>query len=236
MRLEKASHKAIVYACMNFHYAKSVPVNVTGFSVFNDENEWCGVILFGSGANNNLASEYKLKQGEVIELVRMALNGKHSETSKVLSISLKLIKKQLPLCKLIVSYADKDQNHKGIIYQATKWVFTGVQMENKPDASFVIDGKRVHGKTISDKCKRFGLVKNIENIKRVYKSNNVEAYITKGKIKYIYPLYKSLIPLCKSLSKPYPKNESHASEVLPVARLASSQKEGFDSTYSLKLN
>jgi hypothetical protein len=39
MRLEKASYKAIVYACMNFHYAKSIPVVQSGFSVFNDLNE-----------------------------------------------------------------------------------------------------------------------------------------------------------------------------------------------------
>ena len=179
MKLEKASNKAIKFACMNFHYAKSVPVNVLGYNVFNELKEWCGVILYGTGANNNIATQYNLKQGEVIELVRMALNGKQESTSKALSISLKLIKKDVPLCKLIVSYADKDQNHKGIIYQATNWIYTGVQMENKPNGSFVIDGKRMHGKTISDKCKKFGLVKNIENIKRVYKSNNVEAYITK---------------------------------------------------------
>lgn len=205
MKLEKASNKAIKYACMNFHYAKSVPVNVLGYNVFNDLKEWCGVILYGAGANNHIATQYNLKQGEVIELVRMALNGKQENTSKALSISLKLIKKDVPLCKLIVSYADKDQNHKGIIYQATNWIYTGVSMENKSDGSFIIDGKRVHGKTISDKCKRFGLSKSVDNIKRVYKTNNVEAYITKGKIKYLYPLCEETKQLCKTLSKEYIK-------------------------------
>ena len=76
MILKKASHKAIKYACLKFHYAKSVPVNVLGFSVFNKENEWCGVVLYGIGANNNLSKAYSLPQGSVIELVRMALNGK----------------------------------------------------------------------------------------------------------------------------------------------------------------
>jgi len=207
MRLEIASYKAIKYACLNFHYAQSIPVNTFGYSVFNDKKEWCGVILYGTGANNNLATQYNLKQGNVLELVRMALNGKHESTSKALAISLKLIKKDLPLCKLIISYADKDQNHNGIIYQATNWFYVGESMVNKKDASYIIDGKRIHGKTISDKCKRFGLVKNIENAKKVYKAKEIIEYITRGKIKYIYPLDKSLIPLCKSLSKPYPKKE-----------------------------
>ena len=35
MRLEIASNKAIKYACLNFHYSKSVPVNTFGYSVFN---------------------------------------------------------------------------------------------------------------------------------------------------------------------------------------------------------
>ena len=205
MKLEKASYKAVSFACLNFHYAKSIPVNTFGYSVFNDNNEWCGVVLYGTGANNNLASQYKLNQGNVIELVRMALNGKQESTSKALSLSLKLIKKDLPLCKLIISYADKDQNHNGTIYQATNWYYVGQSMVNKKDASYVIDGKRIHGKTISDKCKRYGLIKNIENAKKVYKAKEVIEYVTKGKIKYIYPLDKSLLPLCKSLSKPYPK-------------------------------
>jgi hypothetical protein len=205
MRLEKASHKAIKYACLNFHYAKSIPVNVFGYSVFNSKNEWCGVILYGTGANNNIAHQYSLKQGNVIELVRMALNGKQESTSKALSISMKLIKKDIPLVKLLVSYADKDQNHIGIIYQATNWYYTNTSLKDKADASFLINGKRIHGKTISDRCKRFGLSKTFDNICKVYKTADVHPYITKGKIKYIYPLDKNLVSLCKQLSKPYPK-------------------------------
>ena len=59
MKLELASYKAIKYACLNFHYAKSVPVNTIGFSVFNSKNEWSGVVLYGTGANNNIANTYE---------------------------------------------------------------------------------------------------------------------------------------------------------------------------------
>ena len=106
---------------------------------------------------------------------------------------------------MIISYDDKDQSHNGIIKQATNWYYTGESMVNKKDASYIIDGKRIHGKTISDKCKRYGLVKNVENAKKVYKAKEVVEYVTKGKIKYIYPLDKSMIEVCKKLSKPYPK-------------------------------
>lgn len=52
MRLTKANSKAINYACKNFHYSKSVPAVQYAYNVYNDKDEWCGVILYGGGANN----------------------------------------------------------------------------------------------------------------------------------------------------------------------------------------
>jgi hypothetical protein len=208
MKLVKASYKAIKYACLNFHYAKTVPVNVFGYSVFNDKNEWCGVIVYGHGSNNNIAKPFGLKIGEVLELVRVALNGKQEFTSKAVAMSLKLIKKDIPLCKLVVSYADLDQNHIGTIYQATNWYFVGIKMENKKDGSYIINGKRVHGRTISAKFKKYGLSATIENIKKFYKTDDVEAYITKGKVKYLYPLCDEMRQLCEKLKQDYIKKSS----------------------------
>lgn len=207
MRLEKASYKAIKYACLNFHYSKSMPVNTIGFSIFNNNNDWCGVILYGTGANNNIANTYGLNQGQVIELVRMALNGKQESTSKALSISLKLIKKLVPMTKLIVSYADKDQEHTGVIYQATNWYYVGTSMENKTDSSWVINGKRYHGRIISDWVKQKGGLNGLSRKDFLIKNydKNAFEYITKGKLKYIYPLNNSMLDLCNKLKKDYPK-------------------------------
>jgi hypothetical protein len=124
MRLEIASNKAVKYACLNFHYSKTVPAICNGYSVFNENNEWCGVVLFNRGAVSS-AKQYGLKNGQVAELIRMALNGKQSVTSKVLSTSIKLFTKHNPNVKLLVSFADEEMNHKGTIYQATNWTFTG---------------------------------------------------------------------------------------------------------------
>lgn len=227
MRLEKASQKAIKYACMNFHYAKSVPVNVFGYSVFNDKNEWCGVILYGIGATPNIGSQYNLKQGQIVELVRMALNGKQKNTSKAMAISIKLIKKDLPLVKMIVSYADIDQNHIGTIYQATNWNFVGKCNVNTR-TGFVINGKKVHNKSLHG----MGKTQSLQGAKEIDK--NATEFISKGKRKYIYPLDKSLIPLCKSLAKPYPKKQQ-AQEVNVDKRPASSREIG-GSNPTLALN
>jgi hypothetical protein len=206
MRLEIASFKAIKYACMNFHYAKSLPVNTFGYSVFNNKNEWCGVILYGSGANNNLPKPYGLKSGQAMELVRMALNGKQESTSKAMSISLKLLVKKLPLCKLIISYADIDQNHTGIIYQATNWFYTG-ETNIGMSTGFIINGKKTHNKSVHGK----GVIQSLEEVRK-HLDKNATRFITQGKRKYIYPLDKNLILMCKKIAKPYPKKLSEVVE------------------------
>ena len=205
MRLELASNKAIKYSCLNFHYAKSVPVNTFAYSVFNDNNEWCGCVVFVTGSNNNIGSEYNLKQGQIIELVRMALNGKQETTSQVLAKAIKKVKKDVPLCKMIVSYADIDQSHKGIIYQATNWYFVGKVYENKTDSSWIINGKRIHGRRISDIIKQKGGLKGISRKDFILKNldKNATEYVTKGKIKYLYPLCKEMKKLCETIKKPY---------------------------------
>jgi hypothetical protein len=194
MRLEKASHKAIKYACLNFHYSKVSPAQSIGFSVFNNKNEWCGVILFGGGASANMGSPFGLNYGQYLELTRMALNGKQESTSKAMSIAIKLIKKQVPLCKLLISYADKGENHYGIIYQATNWYFIGENESSGKD--FFFQGKWRHDRTLNEYPKDF--LSKLKTRKR------------SGKRKYIYPLTKDLISLCNVLSKPYPKKESNA--------------------------
>lgn len=106
MRLEIASTKAIKYAIMNWHYSKSLPCVQIAYAVFNELNEWCGIIAYSIGANKLIGSQYNLQVGSCIELVRVALNGKQDCTSKAIAISLKLLKRDCPLVKLVVSYAD----------------------------------------------------------------------------------------------------------------------------------
>lgn len=189
MRLEIASFKAIKYACINFHYAKTVPVNTFGYSVFNSENEWCGVVLYGTGASPKIGKLYNLQQGQVLEFVRMALNGKQNvPVSKIMSLSLKLLKKKVPLCKLIVSYADQEQGHYGTIYQASNYYYLG-EVKSPP----IIEGK--HNKSMGG---------NIGAARKLL-GREPKVFFPKPKHKYIYPIDKTLVPLCISLSKPYPK-------------------------------
>jgi hypothetical protein len=188
MRLEKASRKAVDYSCKNYHYSKNAAPRAhdLAFSVFENDT-FCGCICYGRGATNDIGKPYGLNSGQCIELIRVALNGKQSSTSKALSISIRFIKKYAPLTKMIVSFADPDQCHVGTIYQATNWFFVGKTI---PSKEYILNGQKIHGRTYRSKGK----------------PKNVIETMGSSKYRYIYPLDKSLIPLCKSLSKPYPKN------------------------------
>lgn len=194
MRLEKASHKAIKFACMNFHYAKTVPASSISYSLFNDENEWCGIISFCYPSGVMSGKQFNLMQGQFIELNRMALNGKQNSTSKALSLAIKIFKKQNPTVKLLISYADKGQDHYGTIYQATNWIYVGENETSGKD--YFYKGKWRHDRTLNEYSKEF--LATLKTRKR------------SGKRKYIYPLDKTLINYCKSLSKPYPKKANIA--------------------------
>ena len=63
MRLTRATQQAIKFACLHFHYSKAVPANPIGYNVYNDADEWCGVVLFGTGATPNIGMPYNLPQG-----------------------------------------------------------------------------------------------------------------------------------------------------------------------------
>lgn len=195
MRLELASRKAVKYAVKNWHYTKSVPNVGIAFAVFNKEKEFCGVICYGVGATANIARPYGLQQGQVVELLRVALNGKQEQTSKALAQSLRLLKKKSPSVKLVVSYADSEQNHSGIIYQATNWIYTGFST----DSNLIIDGQRKHRRTISSK---YG-TSSAEKIRSL--GHKVEVIRTKPKWKYIYPLVLKERQKYQHLSKPYPR-------------------------------
>lgn len=215
MRLTVASRQAVRYACLHFHYAKSVPVNTLGYNVYNDNNEWCGVVLFGTGANNNIGNEYNLCQGSVLELVRVALNGKQEHTSQAVALALKALKKDCPLCRLVVSYADCDQEHLGTIYQATNWLYVGTNMQNTTDSSWIVNGKRYHGRIISDWVKSRGGLHGLsrEQFIRKYFDSKAVQFVTKGKRKYLMPMDKQMRRQLAHLAKPYPKTDAQWAKI-----------------------
>ena len=197
--LKRATREAISYACLKFHYAKVVPSSPYAYNVYNADGIWCGVVIFGPGASPNLGVSVGLKQGEYLELVRVALNGNQPCTSEVVAACLRQVHRDAPEVKIIISFADKDQNHFGTIYQATNWIYLGTVNEGLL-AAFIIHGKRMHRKSVHS----HGWVQSIGWL-REHVDPDAREYFTKGKRKYIYVFDKRLRKEWQKKAVPYPK-------------------------------
>jgi len=110
---------------LNIHYAKRVPSISFAYGLFSG-GEMVGCVTYGSPASPWLCKGVcgEKYRKDVIELNRLVLknNGKN-EASFLVGNSLRMLGKERN--SIVVSYADSAQNHIGIIYQATNFLFTG---------------------------------------------------------------------------------------------------------------
>ncbi|MGG0756476.1 protein Mom [Brevibacillus laterosporus] len=199
LKIAWATFEAAKFACENFHYSKSLPAGKLVKIGAWEDGKFIGVVIFSRGANNRIGSPYKLTQTECCELTRVALTKHQSFVSEILAKAIKFLKEQSPNIKLIVSYADVEQNHKGGIYQATNWIYEG---KTEGERYFIVHGKKTHPKSIHS---RYGTgSQRLEWIR-----NNVDyqarMIITAGKHKYLMPLNKKIRKQIEQLRKPYPK-------------------------------
>jgi hypothetical protein len=164
-----------------------------------EDGKFIGVVVFGRGANPQLLKPYGLQQDEGCELVRIALNKHKTPVSKIITVALKFLKKANPKLRLVVSYADVDQNHHGGIYQASNWIYTGHKNKGSRSA-FIINGEKIHTKTVASK----GVRQTIDEVRK-HLDPNAEIFYTLGKHCYIMPLDKEMRANVIHLSKPYPK-------------------------------
>ena len=108
---------------LNIHYAKRLPSISYAYGLYRHD-EMVGMVSYGTPASPSLCKGIcgEEHRSDVIELNRLVLRDNlPNEASFLVSRSLKM----LPTPKVVVSYADTAQDHAGIVYQATNWLFTG---------------------------------------------------------------------------------------------------------------
>jgi hypothetical protein len=114
-----------------YHYSgKVVPNSILHFGCFLDE-QLHGVLSYGSPMDKNkvLSLVENTKWNEMLELNRMAFNDylpKNSE-SRCIAISIKLIKKNAPHIKWLLSFSDGTQCGDGTIYRASGFYLTSIK-------------------------------------------------------------------------------------------------------------
>jgi hypothetical protein len=133
------------------HYSGKVVQNSTlHFGAFLD-GKLHGVMSYGNSMDKYKVGATVKGTGwnEFIELNRMAFDNylpKNSE-SRCISISVKLIKKNAPHIKWIVSYADGSQCGDGCIYRASGFYLIGIK-ENKQILNW--NGRLIAKKTLDN--------------------------------------------------------------------------------------
>ena len=181
-------------AVSDWHYSKSTPKSTSFYFGVWEDGEFVGVVLFSAGANRYMTKQYGVA-GEALELVRVALKDGHkSQVSRVVSIAIRLLRKELPKLRLLVSYADPDEGHDGGIYRAMGWQYQGQQ---RFQSYYEINGKVVHKRSVLNRVGSSVLAK----VREVFPDAR---YVRKqGKHKYVLALDKEARQLIKSFSVPY---------------------------------
>lgn len=148
-----------------YHYSGKVVNNsVLHFRAFY-KNKLHGVLSFGSPLDKRKVLHLvvdkegnSVKWNDMLELNRMAFDDilpRNSE-SRCISIALKLIKKNAPHIKWILSFADGQQCGDGTIYRASGFKLTGfssgAMWELPEELAKLNNGKVAHRMKIQDKC------------------------------------------------------------------------------------
>lgn len=217
LRVDWCNYEAAKYAVEHWHYSRSISASKKIMVGAWENEKFIGAVIFGWGANNNLASPFGLEMVECCELTRVALDNHLAPASKIVAYAVRLLRKQSPGLRLIVSYADTRHNHHGGLYQAMNWIYAGV-VKSTPD--YFVENRWMHQRQMNS---IFGTVKGFTGIKRA----------GSPKHKYLMPLDGDIRKRILLLSKPYPKRESCATSKDGVAPGDQSGEGGSTPTVAL---
>jgi hypothetical protein len=200
LHLDFCSHEAARHAVMRWHYSRTMPTaKLVRIGVWEEE-QFSGAIIYGIGANRHLACPFGLQATEVCELVRVALApGRRHPTSQCVAVSLKLLKRQSPGLRLVVSFADLGQGHIGTLYQAGGWLYLGTS-----DQSYIrVRGRVEHPRTLYDRHGRGG--QSIAWLRTNVDPNACRVPMA-PKLRYVFPLDKAMRRQLAPQALPYPKS------------------------------
>ena len=172
-----------------------------------DKGKLIGVAVYGFPVGRQTVKSItpNLENNEVLELTRLWLEDdapKNSE-SYFLGKTFDWLRKNTDI-KVLISYSDPMQDHLGIIYQATNWLYQGNNTMLIKGYLHKINGEIMHPRSV---VALYGTIKE-EDIKKI--DPNYERIEMKKKHRYLYILHKKdrkkLISELKHKIIPYPKD------------------------------
>lgn len=196
LKLDWCSHSAARYAVENWHYSKSMPAGKTIKIGVWENDRFIGCVIYSRGASNNLLKPYGLGVTEGCELTRIALDKHETPVSRIIAISLKMLRKLCPGVRLVISFADDRQQHHGGIYQASNWIYTGTIHTTQ---DFFINNRWMHVRSVNA---MFGGITNIPK--------DTPRRDGGLRIRYCMPLDDEMRAKILPLTKPFPKRVKQA--------------------------
>jgi hypothetical protein len=190
LRVDWCSHEAARYAVEHWHYSRCMPSGKTVKLGVWENRAFVGCVIFGSGSSPHLGTAYGLSQLECCELVRIALKKHATPVTKIMSISVRMLVKEMPGLRLIVSFADPNQGHIGGVYQGGNWAYCGTSNET---TELYVNGKWRHMRGAF-----------------YQKTSSTPYRVAPGKHRYLLPLDDEMRRQIEPLRKPYPKRAGSA--------------------------
>lgn len=205
MALEKYLIKRIDYQTamkiiVEKHYLHRKAPCSNAFGLFLDD-ECKGVIVYGTPSSaplrRGIAGDENINN--VVELTRLWVCDSVPRNGESF-----LIGNTIKQCgkEIVVSYAEIEQGHLGIVYQATNWYYTGLSAKR---TNWVVEGIDKHCQTIADKYSSQELKEKYGDKFSLKPRPRKHRYVfmnAKGKRK------KELLQSLKYKIMPYPKNSS----------------------------
>ena len=197
LKLDWCSYEAAKYAVEHWHYSCTMPVGKLVKIGVWEASTFAGAVIYGFGGGGACnGRQYGLARNfEIVELQRIALRSHVNSVSRIISISLRLLRSHCPGLRMVVSYADPAEGHHGGVYQAAGWIYTG---RSQDDWKAVWpDGSEAHSR-IARVHVQFGVKKTID-------ISNARKVPVVGKYRYLMPLDAEMRTRVVPLAKPYPK-------------------------------
>src|ERR1035437_9008280 len=142
LKVDWCDHAAAKYAVTNWHYSKSMPAGKIIKIGAWENGIFVGCVLFSHGSNRHIGTAYGCTELQCCELVRVALTTHATPVTRIIAIALKMLSKQSPGLRLVISYADCDQNHHGGIYAGGGWTYFGKVELNGGQAKYTKKKKK----------------------------------------------------------------------------------------------
>lgn len=155
------------------HYSRRASIFWAAYGLI-ENGEVAGVVVYGQPSPPIQRSAFKERDFKLYELARLVVQSKtKNAASYLISTSLRMLERP----SAVVSYADSEWSHCGIVYQATNWLYTGATVSH--DHSYLVNGERLHPMTVRD---RFG----VKDPKKWARENGVQTLKPMPKHRYFY--------------------------------------------------